>query len=144
MPELYDLVLRYKPDVIWSDGDVGPDTYWNSTQFLAWLYNESPVKDTVVTNDRWGNGCSCKHGGYYSCEDHYRPGRLALLYEVITTVAYGGNILINVGPTAWGKILPIYEERLIQLGEWLSVNGEAIYETQPWRIQRETKPDFVW
>ncbi|CAH8540795.1 unnamed protein product, partial [Heterobilharzia americana] len=175
MPELYDLVLRYKPEIIWSDGDAGPDTYWNSTHFLAWLYNESPVKDTVVTNDRWGNGCSCQHGGYYSCEDHYHPGKLiqhkwencmtldccswgfrreitlksiltpqVLIGEMITTVAYGGNILINVGPTAWGTISPIYEERLLQLGEWLSVNGEAIYATQPWRVQRESNPDFVW
>lgn len=39
------------------------DTYWKSKEFLAWLYNDSPVKDTVVVNDRWGSGDSCKHGG---------------------------------------------------------------------------------
>ncbi|KAK5883933.1 hypothetical protein CesoFtcFv8_020205 [Champsocephalus esox] len=44
--------------------------------FLAWLYNDSPVKDVVVTNDRWGKGCSCKHGGYYNCADRYTPGQL--------------------------------------------------------------------
>ena len=35
----------------------------------------SPVKDTVVTNDRWGSGCSCKHGGFYTCSDRYNPGK---------------------------------------------------------------------
>ena len=41
---------------------------------LLVLFN-SPVKDTVVVDDRWGSGCICKHGGYYTCHDRYDPGK---------------------------------------------------------------------
>ena len=175
-PELMEIINGYRPGVLWSDGDwEAPDTYWNSTGFLAWLYNESPVKDYIVTNDRWGKGISCHHGGYYTCSDRYNPGKLqnhkwenamtidrdswgyrrdaslssylkfeTLLKELVSTVSCGGNILINVGPTADGRILPIFEERLTQLGAWLDVNGLAIYNTTHYRIQNDSASGSVW
>ncbi|MEL6475622.1 MAG: alpha-L-fucosidase [Pseudomonadota bacterium] len=175
LPELYELVNTYRPEVIWSDGDAASVDYWNSTDFLAWLYNDSPVKDTVVTNDRWGSGTACKHGGFYTCQDRYNPGKLVnhkwenamtidrrswgfrreavladylsiedLLSQLVSTVSCGGNILINVGPTHDGRIVPIFEERLRQLGAWLGVNGVAIYGSRPWRHQNDTAAKDVW
>lgn len=63
-----------------------------------------------------------------------------------------GNICINVGPTKDGTIAPIFQERLLDLGSWLDVNGEGIYETKPWVIQNDTigqtwftsKPNIVY
>ncbi|XP_076864725.1 tissue alpha-L-fucosidase-like isoform X1 [Brachyhypopomus gauderio] len=176
LPELYDLVTRYKPELIWSDGDwEAPDTYWNSTEFLAWLYNDSPVKDTIVVNDRWGAGCSCKHGGYYNCADKYTPSELpkhkwekcttvdtfswgyrrnmrlgdlmdlpTTIKDLVNTVAFGGNYLLNIGPTADGMIPVVFEARLREIGAWLKINGEAIYATKPWRVQIEKATVPVW
>ncbi|XP_012256891.2 alpha-L-fucosidase [Athalia rosae] len=76
-PELLELVEQYQPEVVWSDGDWdASDEYWKSKEFLAWLYNDSPVKDTVVVNDRWGSNMPCHHGGFYTCTDRYNPGVL--------------------------------------------------------------------
>ena len=42
----------------------------------------------------------------------------------------GGNLLLDVGPTADGRIPVIMQDRLVRIGKWLKVNGEAIYGTR--------------
>ncbi|KAK0406880.1 hypothetical protein QR680_018865 [Steinernema hermaphroditum] len=76
-PQMVDIVKKYGPEVIWSDGDWDrTDEYWRSKEFLAWLYNESPVKNRVVVNDRWGRGIMGQHGGFLTYSDHFDPGHL--------------------------------------------------------------------
>jgi alpha-L-fucosidase len=69
IPQMKDLVTRYTPDILWTDGEWDKSSKdWKSEEFLAWLYNESPVKDKIVVNDRWGSETRSKHGGFYTTE----------------------------------------------------------------------------
>lgn len=168
IPQMKELVNDYKPDLLWTDGD-GGYTYnaLKSTQFISWLFNESPVKNKIVINDRWGKDADGKHGGFYTTEygnaenkdllqdkiahpweecrgmagsfgynrnenfEDYASSK-KLIYLLVNTVARGGNLLLNIGPTADGRIPEIQQERLSQIGAWLKTNGEAIYGTRKW------------
>lgn len=63
---------------------------------------------------------------------------------MVTTISCNGNILVNVGPSKHGLIEPIFVERLRDMGKWLKINGEAIYESVPWIYQNDTKTPNVW
>nr|CAD7430703.1 unnamed protein product [Timema monikensis] len=176
IPEMYELVEEYEPDIFWSDGGEGSSVeYWQSREFISWLYNDSPVKDTIVVNDRWGDETMCEHGDFFSCADRYNPGTLQahkwencmtidqvawgyrrnaklsdylsieeLIYSLVSTVSTGGNLLLNIAPDKDGVITPIFEERLRDIGSWLTVNGEAIYSTVAWSSQLDSANSNVW
>ena len=50
---------------------------------------------------------------------------------LVRIVAKGGNLLLGIGPDGKGEFNPAVYQRLEDIGRWLQVNGEAIYETVP-------------
>src|SRR5437016_11810580 len=166
-PQFKDLVTRYKPSVIFSDGEWEMSSAdWHSPELLAWLFNDSPAKDEVVINDRWGSDTRHKHGGYWTTEytagmsgiDHpweenrgmgvsygynraedvsvYHTGR-ELVFILVDTVSRGGNLLLDIGPNTDGTIPVIMEQRLKEIGDCMKINGEAAYGTKPWKNTRQ-------
>lgn len=166
IPQMKDLVTRYTPDILWTDGEWDKTSKeWKSEEFLAWLYNESPVKESVIVNDRWGSETRSRHGGFYTTEyglvgdkegidnsiakpweecrgigtsfgfnrtenaGDYTSSK-DLIKLLVSTVAAGGNLLLDIGPAADGTIPVIMQQRLLDIGKWLDLNGEAIYGTR--------------
>lgn len=175
IPQLKELVINYQPSLIFSDGGEwdGDENYWQTKEFLSWLYNEAPNKDEVLTNDRWAKNMPGNHGDYFSSEykdtdaiesghpweesrgiggsygfnrdeniDDYNSSK-ELIYELIDIVSRGGNLLLNVGPTADGRIPVIMQQRLIDIGNWLNICGEAIYNTRKWKTSGNQSQMFI-
>ncbi|MBX7171127.1 MAG: alpha-L-fucosidase [Pyrinomonadaceae bacterium] len=177
LPQMKDLVTKYKPDIIWADGDWDQTAKtWRTEEFTAWLFNVSVSKNEVVINDRLGSDTKSKHGSFQTSE--YGSGNLSdgkpweetrgigqsfgynrnedleqyssskeLIHELISVVARGGNLLLNIGPAADGTIPVIMQQRLKDIGDWLNINGEAIYETKSWekapKVTKETNLFFT-
>lgn len=166
-PQFKDLITRYQPDLIFVDGAWDhPSESWKTFDLLTWLFNESGAGADLVINDRWGKETRFKHAGYYTAE--YDPGYQSdhpweecrgmgfsfgynraedawdyndpqtLILMLVDIVSRGGNLLLDIGPDADGKIPPIMQDRLLEMGKWLKVNGEAIYGT------RKFEPTCQW
>lgn len=149
-----ELLSGYHPDLLWCDADwdVPTDANWQ----LGGLLDEYRASgQTVIVNDRCalpGDYTTLEYAPSIEPQDRYFEATrglgtsfgyntnetsadlltgnevIALLVDVVTK---GGNLLLNVGPRADGVIPRIQQERLLALGEWLDVNGEAIYGTHP-------------
>lgn len=81
LPEIKLLVSQYEPSLLWTDGDsdVRCSSYWKSPDILAWIYNESPVTENIVVNDRWSSCTRCLHGDFYSSANCYSKRNVILL-----------------------------------------------------------------
>ena len=160
-----ELVEKYHPDIVYFDWWIGQALIRrNLTRFAAFYYNSSlkygdhvgvinykdyamqehsgvldlergqlgdirPLywqTDTSVSNKSWG----------YIKDDTFKSPEF-VVHQLIDIVSKNGNLLLNIGPRADGTIPDEVQQVLLDVGAWLSINGEAIYGTRPWRTYGE-------
>ena len=82
--------------------------------------------DTSVARNSWG----------YTEGNDYKTAE-ELVWNLVDVVSKNGNFLLNIGPRADGTIPDEDAQILREIGAWLKVNGEAIFDTRPWRLYGE-------
>lgn len=82
--------------------------------------------DTAIARNSW-----C-----YTQDLVYKTSK-ELLQNLVDVVAKNGNLLLNIGPKADGTIPEQDQDILTEIGDWLAVNGEAIYQSRPWRVSSD-------
>ncbi len=78
----------------------------------------------------------------------YEPGdtyksAFTIIHNLVDIVAKGGNYLLNAGPSPLGDYHDAAYERMKEIGEWMKVNGDAIYSTRPLAPYKESNICFT-
>ncbi len=160
-----ELVEKYHPDIVYFDWWIGQASIRpNLTRFAAFYYNSSlkygdhvgvinykdyamqdhsavldlergQLSDTRPLAWQTDTSVSNKSWGYINNDTLKSPE--FVVDQLIDIVSKNGNLLLNIGPRSDGTIPEEVQHVLLDVGDWLNVNGEAIYGTRPWRIYGE-------
>ncbi|WMJ23005.1 alpha-L-fucosidase [Paludicola sp. MB14-C6] len=92
---------------------------------------EQTVPDAII-DVPWESNITLGDGFSYRYCDHYKTGR-TLVHKLLDVVSKGGNLALNIAPQPDGKLPKNGVDSLRQLGSWLKVNGDGIYETKAYK-----------
>ena len=170
LPQVRELLAKYNPDILWWDteflmmperarpffdlvlahpklihnsrlgGGVLGDFRTSEQRIPASAMQGRALEVNMTINRSWG----------YRADDHEYKSAQQLIRNLSDVASKDGNYLLNVGPTAEGEIPAPQIERLLAIGRWMKVNGDAIYATRgaiylkplPWgRTTKKTRAD---
>ncbi len=163
LSRLNELMDKYEPDMIWFDNkmDIIEEQY--RKQFLANFYNNGQKwnKDVVCTykfedmatgsavldlerarmsekkSFPWLTDDSVDWKAWCNIDNPNYKTTNRLIDFLVDVVSKNGAVLLNITPKANGEIPAEVKQRLLEIGDWLAINGEAIYNTRPWKIYGE-------
>jgi alpha-L-fucosidase len=151
--QLKELLTNYGPvDVLWFDGQW--EKTWNAARGRDLYDYVRGLQPSIIVNNRVGDGsgdfgtpeqeipatglpdgaawetCMTMNGNWgYNRADKAFKSTDALVRNLVDIASKGGNLLLNVGPTAEGEFPPESVTRLKELGFFMRVAGESIYGT---------------
>jgi len=168
--KLIEVIDNYEPDMMWFDFGWGRDETFEpyKRKFLSYYYNKATEwkKNVVVTykhndlpegtgvfdiergqldslkRDVWLTDTSIDKKSWCFIENPEYKSVNVLIDNLVDRVSKNGNTLLNICPRADGTIPQEQKEILLSIGEWLDVNGEAIYGTRSWKKYGEGPTRF--
>jgi len=161
--KLVEVIDNYQPDIIWFDSWLHQIPEQDRFEFAAYYFNQAQKNDQEVViirkqndmplefsvNDHeksreskageriWMTDDTISTGSWcYTNNLKIKPTR-DVVHALVDTVSKNGVVLLNLSPKADGTIPEDQRNVLLELGQWMKVNGEGIYSTRPWEIYGE-------
>jgi alpha-L-fucosidase len=161
-PQVLELIHGYDPDVIWFDIGGANDSRHTMAEYLNHAKNRARPKDvtyddrggipthdyttpeyttyanTVVAKWEASRGLDPFSYGYNrATPDAAYMTAEQVVQTLVDIVSKNGNFLLDIGPNFDGVIPSVMQQRLLDTGAWLKVNGESIYGTTYWSRMAE-------
>ncbi|MBC7889888.1 MAG: alpha-L-fucosidase [Ferruginibacter sp.] len=117
------VVLNYKNDKAFPEGTAVFDMERGK---LSGIHALPWQTDDAIGNKSWG----------YAAGNTFKTAQY-IITNLVDIVSKNGNLLLNIGPRSDGTFTNEETQALLGTGNWLAINGEAIYGTRPWKLYGE-------
>lgn len=161
--KLMEVIDNYRPDIIWFDSWLDEIPEQARYEFAAYYFNRAhqwnrdvvivrkqedlPLQFSVLDHEKsrtsgaseraWMTDDTISTGSWcYTRNLQIKPVE-KVVHALVDTVSKNGVVLLNISPMANGTIPEGQQKVLLELGRWMQINGEGIYETRPWKVYGE-------